>query len=83
MTTQGPVGVTAQITGTINLPYVTPPPAPAPAPAYVPVPNQCFLCMRTGNYTLAVTVYKATYLCATCVRSLPDEMIINEFPPTL
>lgn len=76
----GPV----QVTGTIQFPYTPPPPVPVtptPMPP-VPVPNQCFLCARNNKWTLAITVYKATYLCGDCVRSLPDELIINEFPPT-
>lgn len=76
----GPVQVTGQVTGTINFPYVPPPVAPT-VPYPIPVPNNCFMCLRQGNFTLAVTVYKSTYLCASCVRSLPDEMIIDEFPP--
>lgn len=73
--TQGPV----TFSGTINMPYA---PTPAPQQLAPPVPNQCFLCIRQNKYGLAITVYKATYLCMDCVRSLPNEIIINEFPPT-
>lgn len=75
----GPVNVSGTVTGTITFPYSTPPPVP---PVPQPLPNLCFLCVRKGGWGMAITVYKATYLCADCVRSLPDEMIINEFPPT-
>ena len=62
------------------------PNAPVTAPVYPPaVPTLCFLCARkTDGYpSIAITVYKGTYLCRVCVQSLPDEFLISEFPPTL
>lgn len=43
----------------------------------------CFLCIRDGLTPggNASTVYKGTYLCFSHVRSMPDMLIISEFPP--
>lgn len=76
----------ATINGTINFPgspAVVAPIPPIPLPP-LPMPNQCFLCIRRNQTygLLATTVYKGTYLCNECVKSLPDELLINEFPPT-
>jgi hypothetical protein len=92
-----PVSGTININGTMSGAPVTVsanvqmnvPIAPTPAPAiFQPAPTSCFLCVRKPDNVmlypaLATTVYKGTYLCRECVRSLPDEFLINEFPPTL
>ena len=75
-------GAPLQATVNFNVPI-----APTPAPPIYPpaVPTSCFLCCRKPDQypALAVTVYNGTYLCRPCVQSLPDQFLINEFPPNL
>lgn len=74
---------TATISGTVTFPAQPLPPI-QPPPPMAPSPTMCFMCIRSGHSypMLASTVYKGTYLCNNCVKALPDELVINEFPPS-